>query len=53
MDYLGGGGGGGGGVLASLSNYWGPAPLPPLAPPLPTPMIMEYMIRRIESASIC
>ena len=39
---LGGGGGGGGGggakgMLAPLSNYWGA--WPPLAPPLPTPMV--------------
>ena len=34
VDYCGGGGGGGAkGMLAPLSNYWGPGPLPP--PPTP------------------
>ena len=33
-------GGGAKGMLVPLSNYWGgPAPPPPLAPPLSTPMI--------------
>ena len=42
---LGGGGGGGGGQRVCwppLSNYWGGA-WPPLAPPLPTPMLDKVL----------
>ena len=45
---LGGGGGGAKGMLPPLSNYWGGGGWgqAPLAPPLPTPMLMSYILQK-------